>query len=163
MGTNQHALAALNAKLLVPHWNLLGDIPLLPHCGPGRERAVQGHGTHGEIVSASRDHRANDIAHERRRPLRDGRQNSQPAARHGGNRDLLEMTEGVVHGDKVLGDDSLTAFAVGLTNSVFYGLDRLFAWQNSTDGKKTGLHDGVDAVAHPGLACNLDKRQSGRT
>src|SRR6185295_11932220 len=30
MGTNQHALAALNAELLVPHWNLLSDIPLLP-------------------------------------------------------------------------------------------------------------------------------------
>ena len=65
------------------------------------------------------------------------------------------MTESVVHGDKVLGYDSLTAFSVGLANGVLYGFNRLFARQNPADGKEAGLHDGVDAVAHLRLARDL--------
>ena len=44
------------------------------------------------------------------------------------------------------------ALAVGLLDRLLDLRDGFFARQHAADGKEAGLHDGVDARAHPGFA-----------
>ncbi len=51
---HQHALAALDAELLIPERDLRCEVPLFPLRRAGRERAIHREGTHGEPVALLR-------------------------------------------------------------------------------------------------------------
>src|SRR5947207_13411302 len=65
------------------------------------------------------------------------------------------MTQSVVHGNKILGYDGLTTLSVRIANGILYRFNRLLARQNSAYSKETGLHDRIDAAAHPYLTRDL--------
>jgi hypothetical protein len=72
-----------------------------------------------------------------------------------GTGDLEEVGDGVVHRPDVHLHDLLALLAVGLADGVLDGLDRFLAGQNAGHREEAGLHDGVDAAAHAGLAGHL--------
>src|ERR1039457_4926788 len=61
---NHDALAALDAKLLVPHRNFQRDVSLLPLRGAGGEGPVDGHGADRDEVAVAGNHQAFDVAHK---------------------------------------------------------------------------------------------------
>src|SRR5215469_1715140 len=69
----QHALSALDAKLLVPNRNFLRDVALLPHGCAGWKGSVNRHGADRERIPVSRHNRAQHIAYELRRARRNPR------------------------------------------------------------------------------------------
>ena len=69
--------------------------------------------------------------------------------------DLFQVRQRMIHGGKVLLHHRLAALAVGLLDRLLDLLDRLLARQHAADGEEAGLHDGVDARAHAGLARHL--------
>src|SRR5215472_7168963 len=64
MRTNQHALAALDAKIRLPHRNLLRDVALLPLSGGHWIGAVGGEGADREIVAAAGNDLRSYLTHE---------------------------------------------------------------------------------------------------
>ena len=66
--------------------------------------------------------------------------------------DLVQMAQRRIHGGEVLLHHRFAALAVGLLDGVLDGGDRFLARQHAADGEEAGLHDGVDAPAHAGLA-----------
>ena len=68
---------------------------------------------------------------------------------------LVQVRQGLVHSFVVLVDHAFAALAIGLLDGVFDLRDRFFTWQHTGYGKKAGLHDGVDAVAHAGLFSHI--------
>ena len=56
VGTDQDALAALDADFFVPHRNLERDIALFPLCGGAGESAVDRHGAYRQVVAFAGDH-----------------------------------------------------------------------------------------------------------
>ena len=152
MGANQHAFAALDAKLLVPNGNFLGDVALFPLRGAGRESSIHRKCADGQGVSAAGDDGAQHVANKCRRSRGNGRQNVEAARRATGNGNLEQIRQSVVHGGEISFDDSFAALAVSLANRFPDGFDGLFARQHAADGKEASLHDGVDAAAHSGIA-----------
>ncbi len=72
-----------------------------------------------------------------------------------GTVDLVEVCEGAVDRVVVELDDLVALLAVGLFDGVLDLGDRLVAGQDARDGEEAGLHDGVGAAAHAGLASHL--------
>ncbi len=64
VGADQHALAALDAELLVPLGNFEGDVALLPLRGADGEGAIDGHGADRQIVAFAGDDHGRDLLHE---------------------------------------------------------------------------------------------------
>ena len=64
MRANQHAFSALNAKLLVPHWNLLRNVALLPLSRRRRKSPIHGQRAHWQVVTPSRDDRTENVANK---------------------------------------------------------------------------------------------------
>ena len=61
------------------------------------------------------------------------------------------MGEGLVHHLAVAAHHLRAALAVGLLDRLLDVRDRLLARQDAGDAEEAGLHDGVDAAAHPHL------------
>ena len=57
-----------------------------------------------------------------------------------------------IHRLEVFLNHRLAALAVGFLNGLFDRFNGIFTRQNSADGEEAGLHDGVDAIAHAGIA-----------
>ena len=72
----------------------------------------------------------------------------------GGGRqlDLVKMRERRVDRLEVLLHHRFAALAVGLLDGFLDLRDGLFARQHAADGEEAGLHDGVDARTHAGIA-----------
>ena len=68
------------------------------------------------------------------------------------NWNLMQKTEGRVHRREILAHHAFAALPVGLLDSMLDGSDGVFAREHAADREKAGLHDGVDALAHTGLA-----------
>ena len=75
----------------------------------------------------------------------------------GGNLDLEQVGERLVHRRDVLLHDFLALAAVGLLDGVFDLLDGLLARQHAGQGEEAGLHDRVDARAHAGGLGDADR------
>src|SRR5208337_5120053 len=88
---NEDALAALNAKLLVPDGNFLGDVALLPHGGASGEGAINGHGADGERIAVAGYDGAENIADEERRLRRNGGEHIEESGDPVGDFDFAEM------------------------------------------------------------------------
>ena len=67
----------------------------------------------------------------------------------------MQVGKGGIDSSVVLLDNGFTALAVGLLDRFLDLGDRLILRQDTTDGKETGLHDGVDAYTHAGLFGDL--------
>ncbi len=149
---DQHALAALDAELLVPDGDLQSDVALLPHGRRRGERAIHREGGDGERIAVALDDPAEHLAdelgrfggHRRTQILRRG----DPAR----DRHLVQAFQGLVDRGEVLLDNGLAAAPVGLDDRLFDLADGLFARQHAGDGEEARLHDRVDARAHARLA-----------
>ena len=64
----------------------------------------------------------------------------------------MKKTEGRVHRREIFAHHAFAAFTVGLLDSMLDRGDGVFAREHAADSKKARLHDGVDALAHTGLA-----------
>jgi hypothetical protein len=69
-----------------------------------------------------------------------------------GHLDLVQVGQGCVHRGVVQLDDLFALHAVGLLDRLLDLGDGLVARQHAGDREEAGLHDGVDAPAHPGVA-----------
>src|SRR6202140_2587041 len=149
---DEHALTALDAELLVPDGDFLSDVSLLPFGGAGGEGAVRREGADGQIIAATRDNFAEHIANELR-SVRWHRRKDVKWSRYL-IRDLhfRQMRQGLVDRVKIPFEDGFTAVAISLFNSLLDGRDRVGGRQDAANGEEAGLHDGVDAAAHAGLA-----------
>ena len=148
MGADQHALAALDAELLIPDRDLERDVALFPLRGAGGEGAVDGHGADGEVVAFAGDHAGGDLLHELGRSGGDGRPHEEGRRHFVGHLDFVEVAEGGIDRGEVLLHDGFAALAVGFLDGVLDGFDGIFAGEHAADGKEAGLHDGIDASAH---------------
>ncbi len=152
MRAHEHAFSALNAELFVPHRDLLRDVALLPHRGPRRERSVQRHRADRQIVSASRDDRAEHIANEGGSAVRHGRKNIERTRGVSRNRHRMQTRKRVVHCREVLIDHRIAPLAIRLANRFLDCLDRLLPREHAADREEAGLHDRVDSASHPRIA-----------
>jgi hypothetical protein len=57
-----------------------------------------------------------------------------------------------IDGGEVLLHHRVAALAVGLLDGLLDLLDGLVGGKHAADGEEAGLHDGVEAVAHSGVA-----------
>ena len=67
----------------------------------------------------------------------------------------MQVSQRLIDGLEVLLHDRLTTLAVGLLDALFNLHNRFLAWQDATDSKEAGLHDGVDAPFQPDTIGNL--------
>ncbi len=71
------------------------------------------------------------------------------------NRDFVQMREGGVDRGEVALHDRIAALAVGFLDRRLDRADRGVLRQHPAHREEAGLHDGVDAPAHAGLARHL--------
>ena len=123
------------------------------HCAvAGGEGAVDGHGAHRQVVAFAGDDPGGDLLHELGRRGGDRRADIERRGDLARNWYLVEVAEGRIHRREILLHHAFAALAVGLLDGVLDGGDGFFARQHAADGEEAGLHDGVDAAAHAGLA-----------
>ena len=117
--------------------------------GPGavhRERA------HGQEVALAREHHRGHALHEVRRGRgNDGRPRCGAHTAAGGVHGV-QVRQGGVDGGEVLLDDLGAALGVALLDRVLDARDGLVRGEDAGDREEAGLHDGVDAAAHPRFA-----------
>ncbi len=148
---DQHALAALDAEVLVPFGNFEGDVALLPLRGAGGVGSIDGHGADRKIIAVAEDLGRQNILHKSGSGGGNRRTKLDLAGGLGRNRDLVKVGEGAVHGGKVLLHHGFAALAVSLLDRLLDSGDGFIAGQHAADGEEAGLHDGVDAPAHAGF------------
>ncbi len=152
---NQHALAALDARLFVPGGNLERNVALFPLRRAGGESAVYRNLADGHVVAQPGDHGRRDLLDERGRLGRHGRPDVERARHLVRHLDLVQILQRLVYRRKVLFHHRFAALAVGLFDGMLDLGDGFVARQHSADGKKARLHDRVDAPAHAGLLGDL--------
>ena len=154
MGADHDALAALDADIGVPSGHFVADVALFVLSGAIGEGAVGGHGANGEVVPFPGHDFAQHIPHEGGRivghPLVGG-----GVALGRANGDFEQVFQGAVYRLHVHGDDFFTLLAVGFADGFLNGCDGLIPGHHPGQGEEAHLHDGVDAVAHAGVARHL--------
>ena len=149
---NHHALAALDAQVLVPNWNELRNVPLLPlrsarwKCSTGRNR------THRQLVSVTRCNLPQHIPHKLRRLAADRWNQIKLGRRNRRQLHFFQVSQRCIHGGKVLFDHRVAAFAVGFLDGFLDLGNVFFAREHAADREETRLHDGIDARAHTRIA-----------
>ena len=149
---DEAAVAALDAQVLVPDGDQLGDVALLVRGGAARVGAVHRQRTDRQIVAAAGHHLGRHGADEvgcvgghRRRQL----------ARGGhafGQRHPMQSGERLVDRHLVSLDHVGAAAAVGLGDRVLDPRDRILARQHAGDGEEARLQHDVDPARQARLA-----------
>ena len=152
MRAYQDALAALYAELLVPHRNVLRDIPFFPHRSTGGIRSIDRHRTYRQHVAAAFDDPAQNIPHKVRSLGGDRRQYVEKTSYFFRHPDFMQMTERGIHGRVILLHHRITAAAIRFFNRLLDCVDRFLFGKHSADGEEAGLHDRIDAAAHARIA-----------
>ena len=148
---NQHALAALDAEVLIPDREFPARCCAFPTARWrwGRFRPLGMALTGSESPSPSMILASTSRTNAGACAGTAGRM-SKVLLTSRRNLDLVQMIERSVHGGEVLLHHGFAAPAVGLLDGVLDGGDGFLARQHSADGEEAGLHDGVDAAAHAG-------------
>ena len=116
--TNEAALSALDAEILLPDRDLVGDVALLVGAGAGGKRAVGRNQADGNVVAAPDEHLRRHLPHEIGRiGGHDGRAVA-VAADGCRDLDLEEALQRSVDGGEVLRDDRFALAAVTSCGSI---------------------------------------------
>ena len=159
MGADQGALATLSAEVFLPLGQFQGDAALFEAGGGRGPGAVGGHEAHRQPVPL--------VGHEDGGHLADegggiGGHGWGPIKGAGdlvGDGHPVQPRQGGVDGGVVTLQQALTLAAVGLFHRLLDMGDGLRLLQDTGDGEKGGLHDGIDAPPHagaPGDAVGVD-------
>ncbi len=155
--TDQGALAALDADLLIPLRHFGSDVTLFPLRCAGGVGSVHRQGADGQQVTQASHHPCRDVLDERRGLVGDDGRHRERAGDDRRNVYLMQMGQRGIDGGVVLFDDRLAALAVGLGNRFLDLGDGPLARQQRhgrgpfDEGEEARLHDGIDAPAHVGL------------
>ena len=152
---NHRALAALDADVFIPDWNEGCNVALFVLRGSGRKGATGGQCADRKQVTLAVGNLTEDVADELRRIAYQSACDVEVGVRCGRNRNLFEIRQGRIDSREVLRHDCFAALAVGLLDRLLDLLDRLILGQHARDGKEAGLHDGVHARTHAGVASHL--------
>src|SRR3990167_1092983 len=140
---DRHAFAALDANILVPYRDLMGDVAFLPFGRSHRVSPVGGKRAHRNFISLLRDHHGGDIPDEIGCFAGNSGQPMDRPALLSRYIDAMEAFQGMVNGAKIALDHFFPGPAIGLADRIFNGVDSFGAWKNARDGEKTGLHDRI--------------------
>src|SRR5438477_9045698 len=157
VGAHQHALAALNAELVIPLWDFQCDVSLFPFRCPTWICAIHWELAGCQRITMSLDYGKQDLIHELGSARRIGAPEIGFAGHGSGNSDLEQSRKRLIDCGRVFLNDSLAAFSISLLNRLLNRGDRLFPWEHVTNRKKASLHDGVDAIAHAGFAGKIGR------
>ena len=152
MRADEAAVAALDAGVVVPDRDQLGDVALLVRRRAARVGAVHRKGADRQLVAAAGHHLRGDGADELR-GVRGHRRRQLARRRHAvGHLDLVEALQRPVDRRPVLLDHLRAALSVRLLDRLFDLGDRLVARQHAGDREEAGLEDDVDATGQAHLA-----------
>ena len=145
---HHHALAALNANVLLPNRDLLRQVSLFPLRGSGGVGAVHRHCAHRQAIASAGHDGPKDVPNKFGRLVRYSRGEIEGAGRRFRNPHFRQVRQRIIHRGKVFLNHRLASLAVGLLDGMFDGRDGVFSRQDTAQRKETGLHHGVDAAAH---------------
>ena len=131
VGADKAAVTALYAELGIPNWDELGNVSLLPSTGSAWIGAVYWEIAYRNIVTFASDDSSRHALNEFRRGSGYWGAEFLSAGCRVWNGHLKEIRNRLVHCFKVLSNDFLALFAVGLFDRVFDLLDRLFSLQDA--------------------------------
>ncbi|GBC79361.1 hypothetical protein HRbin09_00577 [bacterium HR09] len=155
VGAHQRAFVALNTQRSIPHRDFQSNVALFPLGGAGRPCAVHRKGAHRQIVTLALHHYCGNSLDKIGSLFRNHRRTGAGGGDPVRDLDLEEVGQGGVHGSKVLAHHLLAFFAVGLLDGFLNLGDGFFPGEHAGNGKKAGLHDGVDAHPHAGFLGHL--------
>ena len=153
---NQRAVAALYAVFGDPLGNLNSNAALLVLGRAGGYEALRVERGYGQLVALLLDDGLDNLVEV----LGGGNFNGHSASGGGqpclGHRNFLQAGDGDVDSVAVLLNYVVALLAVGLLDSGLHVLVRVLVGDNVGKLEESGLHDGVDAVAHANLRRQLD-------
>jgi hydrogenase maturation protein HypF len=135
--------------------DLENDIALFKCTRSRRKRAVSGHQTDRNVVTAPHQHLNGNLAHKFGSIVGDDLRLLQRTRRLAWNPDLLQSRQRSVHGCIILSNDRFAVARIGLTDRLLDLLDRIRARQNARNSEKAGLQHGVDTCPETDLASDL--------
>ena len=151
MGTDEGTFVALDTEFGNPGGNFCGQVALFPLGGSRRPGAVGGEGADRQKVAFAGYHHGRHLFDELGCLVWHNWRNVKLRGGLFGNGNPLQMSQGLVHGSKVLVHHLFAFLAVCLFNSALNLSDGFFTGQDAGYGKKTGLHNGIDAPPHAGF------------
>ena len=144
-------LAALDTDFGVPNGDFHGDVALLPLCSSRRIGSINRQHGNRQAITLAGHYLCGHLLDELRSLRGDRGREFNRAASLRRNFNLVEVSQSLVYGIKVLLDDILTFLAIAPSDFQFDGLDGFVPGQNAGNGEEASLHDRVYVNTHAGL------------
>src|SRR4030095_2361263 len=143
MWADKYTLAAFDAKVFFPNWDLKGNVSFFPLGRAHWIRSIQRQSTDGQLVASTGNDFACHLAYECRCLFADGLRLVNATRYSFRDSNFIKVLLSRIHGCEVLTNHGLASLAVRLADRLFDSVNRLLSWQNPTNCKEARLHDRI--------------------